>query len=67
MSSALELEPTTAAIARRALSREGTSVRTTPIEGRVHRRDEVEAVGLLVGILVVLCVLALTLGVTPAP
>lgn len=32
---------------------------------RLRRRDTVEAIGLLLGILVVLLVIAMTLGVTP--
>ncbi len=65
MSSALELEPITSAIGAGAPGRERTSVRTTPLGPRVYRRDEVEAVGLLVGILVALVIIALTLGVSP--
>ena len=65
MSSALELEPVTSAIGAPAPGRERTSVRTAPAGRRVYRRDEVEAVGLLVVILVVLVILALTLGVSP--
>jgi len=67
MSTALELEPITSAIGIRAPGRERTSVRTAPAGRHVYRRDEVEAVGLLVVILAVLVVLALTLGVSPLP
>ena len=37
-----------------------------PVVRRARRRDDVEMLGLVLGILLVLLVLALTLGVSPA-
>ena len=37
-----------------------------PVVRRARRRDDVEMLGLLLGILLVLLVLAITLGVSPA-
>jgi hypothetical protein len=65
MSNALELEPVTSTIDARAAGRDQLSIRTTPAGRRMYRRGEFEVVGLLVAILVVLVILALTLGVTP--
>jgi hypothetical protein len=65
MSSALELESVTSTIDARAAGRDQASMPTTSTGRRVYRRDEFEVVGLLVAILVVLVILALTLGVTP--